>query len=99
MSNSLDPDQAAKYMCNQKTVKWWKYNDRDKLLAPLVSSSERFGPRSGPTKCRACSGSKLFDTLIVFLKEFLKKLQSMQRVQCYMYMENTSYQYHYNVPE
>ena len=35
---------------------------------------EQFGPRSGPTKCRAWSGSNLFDTLMVFLKEFFKKL-------------------------
>ena len=34
---------------------------------------KQFGPRSGPTKCRAWSGSKLFDTLVVFLKEFFKK--------------------------
>ena len=33
---------------------------------------KQFGPRSGPTKRRAWSGSKLFDTLIVFLKEFFE---------------------------
>ena len=46
-------------------------------LCVLVSSadnlSKMFGPRPGPTKCRACSGSKLFDTLKVFLKEFFQK--------------------------
>ena len=31
---------------------------------------KQFGPRSGPTKRRAWSRSKLFDTLMVFLKEF-----------------------------
>ena len=35
---------------------------------------KQFGPRSGPTKCQALSGSKLFDTLMVFLKEFFKKV-------------------------
>ena len=44
----------------------------------LVSSADnlykQFGPRSGPTKCRACSGSKLFDTLVVFLEFFSKKI-------------------------
>ena len=44
----------------------------------LVSFADNFckifGPRSGPTKCRAWSGSKLFDTLFVFLKNCLKKL-------------------------
>ena len=44
------------------------------LLLPiylLVSSAgnlyKQFGPRSGPTKCRAWPGSKLFDILIIFL--------------------------------
>ena len=35
---------------------------------------KQFGPRSGPTKCQARSESKLFDTLMVFLKEFFEKL-------------------------
>ena len=35
---------------------------------------EQFGPRSGPTKCRARSEFKLFDTLMVFLKEFFGKI-------------------------
>ena len=30
-------------------------------------------PRTGPTESRSWSGSKLFDTLIVFLKEFFEK--------------------------
>ena len=34
---------------------------------------KQYGPRSGQTKCRACSGSKLFDTQMVFLKEFFEK--------------------------
>ena len=37
-------------------------------------NSLRFGPRSGPTQCRSWSGSKPFDTLIVFLKEFFLKI-------------------------
>ena len=35
---------------------------------------KQFRPRSGLTECQAKSGSKLFDTLIVFLKEFFKKV-------------------------
>ena len=35
---------------------------------------KQFGPRSGPTKRQAPSGSNLFDTLIVFLKEFVEKV-------------------------
>ena len=42
------------------------------------------GPKSGPTFCRSWSGSKLFDHLIVFLKEFFEKVnfeKSQQRQQ------------------
>ena len=35
---------------------------------------KQFGPRSGPTKRRAWSGSKLIDTQLVFLKEFFEKV-------------------------
>ena len=35
---------------------------------------KQFGPRLGPTKCRAWSGSKLFDTLMVFPTEFFQKV-------------------------
>ena len=35
---------------------------------------KQFGPRSGPIKRRAGSGSKLFATLIVFLEEFFEKV-------------------------
>ena len=44
----------------------------------LVSSADNFckqiGPSSGPTKSRAWSGSNLFDTQMVFLKEFFEKV-------------------------
>ena len=47
-------------------------------LCLLVSSAhnlcKQIGPRSGPTKCPAWSGSNLFDIQMVFLKEFSKKL-------------------------
>ena len=35
---------------------------------------KQFGPRPGQIKHLARSGSKLFDTLIVFLKEFFEKV-------------------------
>ena len=35
---------------------------------------KQFGPRSGPTECQSWSGSKRFDTLIVFLKQFFEKV-------------------------
>ena len=47
------------------------------LLVPSADSlCKQFGPKSGPTKtkCRAWSGSKLFDLLMVFLKEFCEKV-------------------------
>ena len=34
--------------------------------------NKQFGPRSIPTKRQACSGSKLFDTLMSFLKELFE---------------------------
>ena len=47
-------------------------------LCLLVPSADTFckelGTRSGPTKCWAWSGSKLFDTLMIFLKEFFKNI-------------------------
>ena len=46
-------------------------------LRLLVSSADnlckQFGPRSGLTNCQAWSGSKLFDILMLFLKEFFEK--------------------------
>ena len=35
---------------------------------------KQFGPRSGPTKRRARSGSRMIDTLVVFLKQYSEKL-------------------------
>ena len=43
-------------------------------LSSADNLCKQFGPRSGPTECRSWSGSKLFDTLIVFLKEFFEKV-------------------------
>ena len=43
-----------------------------------MSSADNFckqlGPRSGPTERRSWPGSKLFDILMVFLKEFFEKM-------------------------
>ena len=53
-------------------------------LYHLVSSADnickQFGPRSGPTEHWAWSGSKPFDTQIVFLKEFLEKLDFEKKI-------------------
>ena len=39
------------------------------------------GPRSRPTECWSCSGTKLFDTLMVFLKEFFEKVNFAKKRQ------------------
>ena len=45
------------------------------LLVPSADDlCKQFWPRSGATKCRAWSGSKLFGTLMVYLKEFFEEL-------------------------
>ena len=44
------------------------------LLVPSAANfCKQFGTRSGRTKCQAWLGSKLFDTLMVFPKEFFEK--------------------------
>ena len=40
----------------------------------LITFANNFEPKWGPTECRSSSGSTLFGTLIVFLKDFLKTL-------------------------
>ena len=49
---------------------------------------KQFGPSSGPTKCRVCSGSKQFDTLIIFLKEFFKNIDFEKNQQTTKKMQN-----------
>ena len=55
-----------------------KMVDNELTLYLLVSSADnlckQFGPRSGLTTCRAWYGSKLFDTLMIFLQEFFLHL-------------------------
>ena len=44
------------------------------LLVPSADNlCKQLWPRSGPTKCRAWSGSKLFETMMLFLKELFEK--------------------------
>ena len=51
------------------------------LLVPSAYNiCKQFGPRSHPTKCRAWSGSKLFDTLTVFLNEFFEKVDFKKKL-------------------
>ena len=48
------------------------------LVRTVVSSTDnickQFEPRSGPIKCQVTSGSKLFYTLMIFLKVFFEKV-------------------------
>ena len=58
------------------------------LLSFADNLCKHFGSRSGPTKSRAWSGSKLFDTLMVFLKDFSKKLKKKKIHRWQKSMEN-----------
>ena len=64
-------------------------SNKTKLLSSTDNLCKQFGPRSG-----LWSGSKLFDTLIVFPKEFLKKLfgKNVDRGQQKQGKENTACQ-------
>ena len=43
-------------------------------MSSAYNFCKQFGTRSGLTECTVSSGSKLFDTLMVFLKEFFEKI-------------------------
>ena len=58
------------------------------LVMSTNNLCKQFGPRSGPTKCRAWSGSKLFDTLTAFLKEFLQKVDFEKISRRHKFMQN-----------
>ena len=44
------------------------------LFLSVDNLCKQLGPRSGPTKCWASSGSKLLEVLMELLKEFVEKL-------------------------
>ena len=64
-------------VCTVHTENLKSEGSRIITLCLLVSSTDnickQFGPRSGLTLSRAWYGSKLFDSLMVFLKEYLKR--------------------------
>ena len=73
----LSPDMEPEMYHIRFNISWskiWKLSTHlfTLTLCLLVLSADnlfkRIGPRSGPTKCPAWSGSKLFDIMIVFLK-------------------------------
>ena len=60
-----------------KAIKSFMKNVNSFLASGNSSSADnlckQFGPRSGSTEHRSLPGSKQFDTLIVFLKEYFEK--------------------------
>ena len=66
-------------------------------LCLLVSSADifykQFGSRSGLTKHQACSGSKLYDTLMVFLKENFEEKNDEKEKSADYELPITNYQY------
>ena len=46
----------------------------------LLKLYKQFGSRWGPTECRSCSGSKLFETLIVLNFEKVRRRQKKQEM-------------------
>ena len=58
------------------------------LSAENRTFANNFGPRSGPTKCCAWSGSKLFDIEMVFMKEFIEMLIFKNNQQTAQSMQN-----------
>ena len=43
------------------------------LMLSACNFCKQFGPRSGPTKCRAGSGAKLFDRLVFVFCEIISR--------------------------
>ena len=68
-TNKNKTNTSYEFWCVMYT--WWKSSW---FLSSAVNLCKQFGPRSGMTECRSWSGSKLFDTLIVFLKEIFEKV-------------------------
>ena len=63
---------------------WWPLQTvwiqiRTDKMSSNDNLCKQFGPRSGPTKCRFWSGSKLVDTLIVFRKVNFEKVSRRQQ--------------------
>ena len=58
--------------CNTKIQ--WFHLTFSLLVSSADSLGKQIGPRSGQTKRLAWSGSNLFDTQMVFLKEFFKNV-------------------------
>ena len=60
------------------------HEDIDNSLPTRLSADnfcKQFGSRSGPTKGRAWSGSKLFDTQMIFLTDSFRKVDFEKKQQ------------------
>ena len=109
LSMSLDPKRSWFKTFDSKLTPWkcsWKnklekLNFEEKIISmqrvKRMSANnlcKQLGPRSGPTQHQSWSGSKQFNTLTVFMKEFFEKCQqssskawklpSMERTMVYL---------------
>ena len=76
--NACAPKQT--YTCENKN-NWTRLQDAHNLR-------NQFGPRSELTKCQTGSESKLFDTLMIFLKEFFETVDFEKNQQTTKSMNN-----------
>ena len=74
MSNRLDSDQARHFVRPYLGPKCLQRLSADNTRRQRDNLCKQFGPRLGPTQHQALSGSKLFNTLIVFQEEFFEKV-------------------------
>ena len=70
------PEGVGDYIFHNRVKRWYKEVNSSLagsifVICSAVNLCKQFGPRSRPTECRSWSGSKAFDTLIVFLFFFL----------------------------
>ena len=103
-AHPTEPPRPTFYL-KKKKFSFWRWNFLYIWIGVFSYWSDdnlykQSGLRSGQTKCRAWSGSKLFDTLMIFLKDFSKnvslkksqttkkyaKLSSMKRVKLYTHI-------------
>ena len=83
MTIAVDWDVTTKYTlvvlkvawdldrCACRSIELPNFFDKKTEIDLLVDNQKKyFGPRSGPTECLSLAGSKLFDTLILFLNIF-----------------------------
>ena len=75
----MNPDQTAPldlgpYCFQYRLPKNISIKSTSDTVLSAHNLCKQIGPRAGLTKCWAWSGSNLFDTQMVFLKEFFEKV-------------------------